>query len=229
MPVASTNKSRQKSIAQKNEGASGGEDSFAVVPDGGFGRDQLRAVGQRLRKLRETRSWSLKDLSGKSGVSVAAIQKIETGTANTSLMTVFALSEALGEPMDSLVRASMLEARTTKVVHVAIPRKPVNGFELTGRLSDARVKGRLVVLGPTESRMFTGGPDTSPMFIYVMEGKVRITFADGQDETLDMGDAMHLSLPEHMTWSNPFKKSAQMLCITDLRKYPDLQDKGAFH
>ncbi len=229
MPVASTNRARQKTTAPQEEVDSGGENGFPGAPDGGFGRAQLRAVGQRLRQLRETRSWSLKDLSGKSGVSVAAIQKIETGTANTSLMTVFALSEALGEPMDSLVRASMLEARTTKVVHVAIPRKPINGFELTGSLSDARVKGRLVVLGPVENRMFTGGPDTSPMFIYVMEGKVRITFADGQDETLGTGDAMHLSLPEHMTWSNPFKKSAQMLCITDLRKYPDLQSKGAFH
>jgi transcriptional regulator with XRE-family HTH domain len=226
--VASTNKSDRRKTALREEIDSEAEDSFSGTSEGGFGREQLRAVGHRLRQLRETRSWSLKDLASKSGVSVAAIQKIETGTANTSLMTVFALSEALGEPMDSLVRASMIEARTTKVVHVAIPRKPINGFDLTGRLSDARVKGRLVVLGPKENRIFTGGPDTSPMFVYVMEGKFRITFADGQDETLGTGDAMHLSLPEHMTWSNAFSKSAQMLCTTDLRNYPDLQGKGAF-
>jgi len=228
MTVVRTKKSNPGKIALKIDVDSEMEDSFSETPEGGFGREQLRAVGHRLRHLRETRNWSLKDIAGKSGVSVAAIQKIETGTANTSLRTVFALSEALGEPMDSLVRASMLEARTTKVVHVAIPRKPINGFELTGRLSDARVKGRLVVLGPKENRIFTGGLDTSPMFVYVMEGQVRITFADGQDETLCTGDAMHLSLPEHMTWLNPFSKSAQMLCITDSRKYPDLQGKGAF-
>lgn len=228
MTVVSTNKSNRRTIGSREKVDSEMEDSFSGTSEVGFGREQLRAVGQRLRQLRETRNWSLKDLASKSGVSIAAIQKIETGTANTSLTTVFALSEAIGEPMDSLVRASMLEARTTKVVHVAIPRNPINGFELTGRLSDARVKGRLVVLRPKENRIFTGGPDTSPMFVYVMEGKVRITFADGQDETLGTGDAMHLSLPEHMTWSNPFTKSAQMLCVADLRKYPDLQGKGAF-
>lgn len=228
MTAAGMNRSNRKTIALGEEVDSEMEHFRPGTSEGGFGREQLRAVGHRLRQLRETRNWTLKELANKSGVSVAAIQKIETGTANTSLMTVFALSEALGEPMDGLVRASMLESRTTKVVHVAIPRKPINGFELTGRLSDARVKGRLVVLGAKENRIFTGGPDTSPMFVYVMEGKARITFADGQDETLGTGDAMHLSLPEHMTWSNPFSKIAQMLCITDLRKYPDLQGKGAF-
>ena len=171
-------------------------------------------------------NWSLKNLAAQSGVSVAAIQKIETGTANTSLLTVFSLSEALGEPMDRLVRASILESCATKVMHVAIPRCPIDEIDLTGRLTDARLKGRVVVLAPAASRTFPARQNTSPMFAYLMEGKVKMVFSDGETETLSEGDAIHLSVHEHMTWLNPFGKRVQILCVTDSRKYSDLTGKG---
>lgn len=196
--------------------------------ESGFGKDQLRAVGHRLRFLRESRNWSLKELAARSGVSIAAIQKIETGAANTSLMTVFALSEALGEPMDRLVRASLLEARATKVVHVAMPKRPANGLNLTGPLADPRMHAHLVVLKTSESRSFNAAPDTSPMFVYAMEGTITVKFADGQVDALAPGDAMHLSLPEHMTWSNDSGKLAQLLCVTDPRKQAEPQRGGVF-
>ncbi|MNV33219.1 helix-turn-helix protein [compost metagenome] len=170
----------------------------------------------------------MKDLAAKSGVSVAAIQKIESGMANTSLLTVFSLCEALEESMDRLVQTSLREARITKSVHVAIPRKPANGIDLTGELAQAHLRARVVVLGPEESRTFPARPDSSPMFAYVMEGKVKLAFADGETVAMETGDVMHLSLPEHMTWINPAKKGAQLLCITDTRKYPELAAKGEF-
>ncbi|MFA7279453.1 MAG: XRE family transcriptional regulator [Sterolibacterium sp.] len=203
-----------------------GERGFTM--SGSFGRDQLRAVGQRLRQLREMRNWSLKDLASKSGVSIAAIQKIEMGTANTSFLTVFLLSEALGEPMDRLVQTSLLEARIAKSVHVAIPRRPAKGFDLTGRLAEARMRGNLVVLQPAENRKFDARPDTSPLFAYVMEGQLKLVFADGDTEILGTGDAMHLSKPEQMTWINSSKKSVQVLCVTDSREHFNLTHRGEF-
>ena len=46
---------------------------------GRFGRSELVAVGRRLRLHRVAKGWSLKRLSEVSGVSVAAIRKIELG------------------------------------------------------------------------------------------------------------------------------------------------------
>ena len=71
-----------------------------------FGREHLRSLGRRLRELREARSWSLKRLSAESGVSVAAIQKIESGDTNPNLLTVLAIADVLGESVDRLVVAS---------------------------------------------------------------------------------------------------------------------------
>lgn len=227
--MTSRNEAKDRRAAtQSSQDLEGLGDPFLTAGEGGFGRDHLRAVGHRIRQLRETRNWSLKDLAAKSGVSVAAIQKIESGVANTSLLTVFSLSDALEEPVDRLVQASLLEARITKSVHVAIPRRPANGIDLTGELAEARLRARVVVLGPEESRTFPARPDSSPMFAYVMEGKVKLIFADGETVSMDAGDVMHLSLPEHMTWINPAKKGAQILCITDTRKYPQIAAKGEF-
>lgn len=225
--MASKNKAAHKGVAlHLPMGTEEQGDPFLAADERGFGRDHLRAVGQRLRQLRDARNWSLKDLSVKSGVSVAAIQKIESGMANTSLLTVFSLCEALEESMDRLVQTSLREARITKSVHVAIPRKPASGIDLTGELADARLRARVVVLSPAESRTFAARPDSSPLCAYVMEGKVKLHFADGEVVAMETGDVMHLSLPEHMTWINATKRSAQVLCITDTRKYPQPAGNG---
>ena len=192
----------------------------------GFGRRQLRALGQRLRDLRKTRRWSLKQLAQASNVSIAAIQKIEVGAANTSLLTVFALSEALGEPVDRLVRASQRDSRFTKVVHIAIPQRLTGTLDLTGALAEARMRSRIVALPPNGRRAFTPGPSSGPLFLYVIAGALQITFPDGVTERLGVADAMHLSLREPMTWVNPRRVSSRVLCVADTRKYPDTLGTG---
>ena len=196
--------------------------------DAGFGRNQLRSLGQRLRRLRETRAWSLKHLAAMSGVSVAAIQKIETGAASASLLTVLALSEALGEPMDRLVRTSRRDARFTKIVHTALPRQPVATVDLTGDLADPMLKARMLTLPPRGQRAFGSDPAAGPMFAYVVAGAIELKFADGNVGRLAVGDAVHLSLPEAMSWSNPLQKKALILCINDPRQTPDAVNTGRF-
>ena len=68
-----------------------------------FDRSELRAVGRRLRLKRVAKGWSLTHLSEMSGISVAAIRKVELGASNPSLLTIVALVEALDEPVDRLV------------------------------------------------------------------------------------------------------------------------------
>ena len=125
-----TGRSKAKALPALEDAAHGDRDAA-------FGRAQLRAVGQRLRHLREARHWSLKELSLNSGVSVAAIHKIELGAANTGLSTVLALSEALGEPVDGVVRASVLDTQVIKVVHAPLPPRPASDLGLTGHLKEA--------------------------------------------------------------------------------------------
>jgi transcriptional regulator with XRE-family HTH domain len=91
-------------------------------------------LGRRIRNLRDARKWSLKHLSGNCGVSIAAIQKIEAGAANPSLLTVIAIIEVLGESVDQLISASRKLDRTVNVVRGTLDLKSSGCTDLSARL-----------------------------------------------------------------------------------------------
>ena len=57
--------------------------------------------GHRLKRERERRSWTLRDVSGKSGVATATVLRMENGN-DASLSTVVAVTSALGLSIDAL-------------------------------------------------------------------------------------------------------------------------------
>lgn len=54
-----------------------------------------RAVGLKIRELRERREWILEDMDGEEGFSWQQIQKIESG-ANITLRTIVRLANIFG-------------------------------------------------------------------------------------------------------------------------------------
>jgi DNA-binding XRE family transcriptional regulator len=58
---------------------------------------ETRALGVRFRRIRERKGWSLTDLSERSGLTRAAISRLENGwNLNPTLETLFRYAEALG-------------------------------------------------------------------------------------------------------------------------------------
>jgi transcriptional regulator with XRE-family HTH domain len=65
-------------------------------PDGTQGAE---ALGHKLRLRRKVRNMSLKDVAGRSGVSVALLSQIERGMASPSLRSLRVICAALDMPM----------------------------------------------------------------------------------------------------------------------------------
>jgi transcriptional regulator with XRE-family HTH domain len=62
------------------------------------------SFGERVRRYREARQWSQRDLANASGVSQATIAKIETGILQRTLLdTVRGLAQAFQISLDELV------------------------------------------------------------------------------------------------------------------------------
>jgi transcriptional regulator with XRE-family HTH domain len=179
-----------------------------------FGREHLRSVGRRLRSLREARRWSLKRLAGESGVSIAAIQKIESGESNPSLLTVLAIAEALGESVDRLVAASRKASQLSHVVRGASPERPFGSIALPA-LHHPRIKSRLIALAPRSS--LDDIPKDGALFAYVLDGSLQVRFADGTLEQLGTGDSIHIKDELPVAWSNPLTRRSLTLCIADRR------------
>lgn len=60
-------------------------------------------IGQRVRRTRTERGWTLDDLSERSGVSRRMVINIEHGEGNPSIATLLRLSDALGVGLPVLV------------------------------------------------------------------------------------------------------------------------------
>jgi transcriptional regulator with XRE-family HTH domain len=63
-----------------------------------------RAVVQELRRLRKQKGWSQLALATRAGVSRGAVQHIEKGIRNPTLMLTHALAEALDVSLCAVVK-----------------------------------------------------------------------------------------------------------------------------
>jgi transcriptional regulator with XRE-family HTH domain len=63
---------------------------------------QLKEFGEHLRRLRESKQLSQKDLAFEADIEVSQISRIENGVINTTLTTILLLAESLGVPPSQL-------------------------------------------------------------------------------------------------------------------------------
>lgn len=189
----------------------------------GFGSDDLRALGQRLRQLREQRQWSLKRLAQESSVSVAAIRKIELGQSNPSLLTILSLVEALGESIDRLVSS----ARGGDV-RISLTRGPGRGAARAGAddrtrdLTEPAMQCAVVSLKAGEA--LENGREGDPAFGYVLDGTLAVADDDGQTDRCGAGDAFHVSSLARFPAKSTGGKDTRLILVTDIAKRePDLE------
>ena len=67
------------------------------------GRPDYPEMGERLREARRARSLSLRTLAERLGVSPSLISQIETGRANPSVSTLYAIAAELDVSLDELL------------------------------------------------------------------------------------------------------------------------------
>ncbi len=67
------------------------------------GRPDYPEMGERLRGARQARHLSLRELAGRLGVSPSLISQIETGRANPSVNTLYAIAAELDVSLDELL------------------------------------------------------------------------------------------------------------------------------
>lgn len=180
-----------------------------------FGRAQLVALGKLIRRSRERRNWSLRRLADESSVGIATIQKIESGQTSTNLLTVIAIAEALGEPLDRLISASTAASRAVHLVRGQISDAPDGIATLTEQLVRPRMVGRVVTIMPRASLAADQRPQKGPLFVYVVRGAIKLSFADGAAEILQTGDSIHVKEDVPSAWSNPLAMRSRAICLVD--------------
>jgi transcriptional regulator with XRE-family HTH domain len=65
-------------------------------------RSIQQRFGKKVRQLRENRGWSQERFAGECGLHRTYVGGIERGERNPTLKNIYAIAEALGEPLKAL-------------------------------------------------------------------------------------------------------------------------------
>lgn len=144
-------------------------------------------VARNIRLLREQRSLSLAELARQAGLAKQTLSKLEQGTGNPTVDTLFSIAAALRVPVTRLV-AEREQVMTVQRGH-DVTWEPCDGYE-------ARTLDHVYGSGVIENYLVRfhrsdGRSDAHPVgtleHLYVITGRVRVGPADSPVE-LSAGD-----------------------------------------
>jgi transcriptional regulator with XRE-family HTH domain len=174
-------------------------------------------VGRMLRELRQQRRLSLRQLSGKVGVSPSAIQKIEQNLISPTLGTVLKITKGLGTTLQALLDQQI---ETTDVVYlpegkrrsVSVPDLRIRIQSLADGLANQTFSAVLLTI-PKGARMkerdFHHQGEELQLCI---KGKVKFTIGR-ETYLLGPGDSIRFASYLRHFWENVGGRQAQLLMI----------------
>ncbi|GEL20867.1 cupin domain-containing protein [Pseudonocardia asaccharolytica] len=179
----------------------------------------VRAIGPKVREVRQQLALSLQQLAARSDVSAAAIHKVERGDMVPTITTLLKLSAALGRPIGFFVDDG---PEKPVAVHVRAAERPgpppgwapeAEGVTAAGlALSDERLRGAAV-----QADIDPGGSsgDTRPLrpgeeLLLVVAGALIVEVA-GERYRVQAGDTLHYPTDRPHSWHNPGVEPARAI------------------
>lgn len=89
-----------------------------------YAEQAARLLGQQVELARRERSWPMRELAERAGVSINTIRKVESGDMTVAVGTVFDVALMLGVPLfhEDRVRVA-LEAELTSARLALLPKR----------------------------------------------------------------------------------------------------------
>ena len=164
-------------------------------------------LGERIKKLRLEKGWSLKDLSKRSDISSAAIHKIESNGITPTITTMMKISDALGKNVSYFIE----EKRDDKdVVYVPSGKRGniftfKKGLKLNG--ISAKKYGDFMMTAAYAEVEFGASSGRKPMnhrgeeLVYCLKGKMEFRVGN-KTYVLGPGDSLHFRTYINHSWKN---------------------------
>jgi len=178
----------------------------------------ISKLGEKIKYLRTEKSLSLKDLSGRSGISAAAIHKIESNGIIPTITTMMKIADALGRDVNHFIE----QAKEDKdVVFVsAKEREPIltfkKGLELSG--ISAKKYGDFIMTAAYAILEVGASSGKKPMkhkgeeLVYCLQGKVEFQMK-AETYILGPGDSLNFRTQLDHKWKNVGDKKAKLIWI----------------
>ncbi|HWQ84468.1 MAG TPA: helix-turn-helix domain-containing protein [Anaerolineales bacterium] len=185
-------------------------------------------VGGNLRRLREERGITIRELAEQSGLAVNTLSLIENGKTSPSVSTLQQLAAALVTPITAFFEAP---AAPQSIAFVRKDHRPRAAIEL-GMLEDLSggtavhaVEPFVVTLDPNASSGNREIVHTGYEFVYCLEGRILYTI-DHFNYLLEPGDSLLFEAHLPHCWQNMSpdpSRSIMVLYPTDERDQPSVR------
>ena len=176
----------------------------------------VRAIGPKVRQLRQDNGLSLQQLARRAEVSAAAIHKVERGDMVPTVTTLLKLASALGRPMGHFVDGDGEPATVAHPVRAddrpAAPSLPgVTQAVVSGPPERFTMRGRVADVEPGAEIALDrhGGED----LLLVLDGSLDVAVADEQ-YSLSAGDTLHFPADHRARVHNPASTPARALWVS---------------
>jgi transcriptional regulator with XRE-family HTH domain len=174
-------------------------------------------LGAKVAKARAERGWSLAQLAERSGVSTAAVHKIEKSGMTPTIATLMKIALALGKSVSYFVE-DVDAARPVTVIRrdertqLYTSKRGLVLQNISGRYGPFWVAGAEAHVEPHAD----SGPE--PMrhpgeeLVLVLDGRMTFTIDDEAYE-LEAGDSIHFRTVRPHSWANPSGRPARAVWL----------------
>jgi len=181
-----------------------------------------KEIGRRIKKVREEKHLTLKNVEAKAGISATHISEIERGKTSPTVGALMRIADALGkdpayfieeEELDDVSFIALEDRKTEKLDRLEGMRE-----RLTNSIPSGRINAQLITLAPSRSDKIETHEHEGDEAVLVLEGKVIFQVADKKYE-LTEGDSIYYIADEKHGFRNASSENeANMIWIASERK-----------
>jgi transcriptional regulator with XRE-family HTH domain len=171
-------------------------------------------IGRRIRDIRQQKGVTLEELSARCGLSVGFLSQVERGISSLSIVSLYAICQALDTPIPEIFISTKEPSTVTKEVdqpQIRIANSAISYRYLSGAFPE-RMNEALINEFPPSYR-HPLAPHGGEEFGYVLEGHLLLRI--GEDEyPLEPGDSYHFLASKPHGYETSDNKGARVLIVT---------------
>ncbi|MCP4545993.1 MAG: helix-turn-helix domain-containing protein [bacterium] len=183
---------------------------------------EIQELGARIKRIRKSRSMTLKDIEGRSRVSATHISEIERGKTSPTIGALSRIASALGKDTAFFLESQNLDdvcriKYEDREKHVF---KTTNGYyqQLTFGIPGGRLQSYRLHLEPGAILQYSPPSTEGEATLMIEQGELRFTSGDEQVD-LKIGDSVHFLESEDHGFINPSNSHSVDIILVSTRRH----------
>ena len=173
-------------------------------------------IGAKVARARSERGWSLAQLAQRSGLSAAAVHKIEKSGMTPTIASLMKIAAALGKSVAHFVdepeTPDVMVVRNDERARVYTSKQGLDLRNLSGRYGSFAMAGAEAVVEPQANSGPTPMRHPGEELVIVLEGRMEFTVA-GEPRELGPGDSIHFRTVRPHSWRNASDEPARAIWL----------------